>query len=1079
MSWSGNSLPLEVYPRRTGRAWPVLCWLPLLMCLGNGSQVLAQEDRRGEFICQVADLIQRGANFPDKPLFIQQDTLGYLWFFSDVSAYRFDGSRHKKIPFSVFFEEKGQFEFLRSVLRMPDGCFGFHFGDGRSGIPARDTLIVFDPILMQQVPHTVEDWLKPNEILWTSWEDEMGEGVSYWFLKDTLTNMQRVARPCGLSDSLKTVYEADVGFSIAPLFSSNATGQFFLLTSQDDPDQVKTVHCSHLGCTERRDNFAYTRGMNPLRSHQNHNLWFDSSGVFLTAVYRHESRPPYDQDLFWIHRQDGELLPDTTAGEWPCVDWSAFLNLKHGFRGSEVRFNPASQRLWVFIGNQLRIYSRAGELLAEVDLPAKDTFTMGLHSLQFISENEAVVVSAFGIMHIRIDDNPFEYARSRPTGKGSNLGCRAMVSWNQDTVLMMSDATGLYAISAGEITSVFPEAGRCSGLLVEGNDLMLTHQDALVRMKDLHPESLVQIAPLEAKLSWALNRDRQGRLLIGHEGWSALDSRGEVQFFDREISNAYAALITDSLSIIPTNAGLWVFTGHELRRADEMFPELSAIQSPCHAIMQASDGVVWISTKGQGLGRWVPEFGDVHWYGWNEGLPSQVIYGALEDDAGRIWASSNQGLIKIDPEGATVQVFGTKDGLVEAEFNRTSFLRHTDGRLYFGAIAGVTSFDPNLPAFDAESNDGVRLVIDRIVQHKRALNGVIDVTNQFRRHQQIDLGTNDDFVSIHPKVLDYGGLQHDFAYRVRSFQASTAQLPEWTMLDEEGVVLSNLDAGMWLVEIRAKSNEGGWLPEPLQVPIKVRIPWYMRGRNQAIAVVLLFGISMGLYQIRLRKLRKGNELLERKVTHRTEKLQEAIALKDVYLAETHHRVKNNLQIISSLLDLQAAQMKDEQIRAEFNISKIRIETINLIHQRLFNRQDVQSIDFKEFLVELFRLIERSQVDSERDLLLEITGDELDVRQREGIPLGMIFNEFITNTIKHVVPKQPVTRVSISIERRTDNQVLLIYDDFGPGLPDGIPFEKMESLGLRLVGGFVRQLKGSVTIDSKVSSRVLISFRLTE
>jgi two-component sensor histidine kinase len=229
----------------------------------------------------------------------------------------------------------------------------------------------------------------------------------------------------------------------------------------------------------------------------------------------------------------------------------------------------------------------------------------------------------------------------------------------------------------------------------------------------------------------------------------------------------------------------------------------------------------------------------------------------------------------------------------------------------------------------------------------------------------------------------------------------------------------------------------------------------------------------------LRKLKKGSDLLERKVKQRTQKLREAIALKDVYLAETHHRVKNNLQIISSLLDLQAAHMQDEQVRAEFNVSKIRIETINLIHQRLFHRQDVQSIDFKEFLVELFRLIERSQVDSERDLLLEITGDELDVRQREGIPLGMIFNEFITNTIKHVVPKQPVTRVSISIERRTDNQVLLIYDDFGPGLPDGIPFEKMESLGLRLVGGFVRQLKGSVTIDSKVSSRVLISFRLTE
>jgi two-component sensor histidine kinase len=161
------------------------------------------------------------------------------------------------------------------------------------------------------------------------------------------------------------------------------------------------------------------------------------------------------------------------------------------------------------------------------------------------------------------------------------------------------------------------------------------------------------------------------------------------------------------------------------------------------------------------------------------------------------------------------------------------------------------------------------------------------------------------------------------------------------------------------------------------------------------------------------------------------------------------------------------------------MSKIRIETINLIHQRLFNNEDIQSMDFKEFLVDLFRLIERSQVDSEKELLLEITGDELDLRQRESIPLGMIFNELITNTIKHVVPKQSVTRVFVRFERKKDNQVHLIYDDHGPGLPEGIPIEKMESLGLRLVGGFVRQLKGSVTIDSKVSSRVLISFRITE
>lgn len=1027
-------------------------------------------NKREQFICTVTDLGLGGANLPDNPLFLEQDSLGYLWFFSDVSAYRFDGSSHQTLPFTTIFNTPITFEFLRSVVLLPNGHFACHFANEREDVPTGDTLCAFDPINLQPSHPSVLPELRQGEKLIHMLKSQGGGRKSVWIIDNARSATRRVAQATPDADTLVSLFQSPPGFSTALLFSSTQTGSFFLQLKNDDQDNSVTIHCHDGHCTERKDLLNYTRGIYPLRKHQNQNLWFDANGEFLTMVYRHESKPPFDAHPFWVHRQDGPMIPDTAASA--PLDWASRLNIKRGFRGSEVAYNATSEHLWVFAGNDLQIFHRNGDLLAEKVLPLPETFTMGIHNVNFLNEREVIVISSFGLLHISIAPNPFEYLTIEHSEKTYHLGCRSMVSWNPDTVLLMTDASGIYTIENARVRPVQREKGRCSGMVVENRGLVMIQDEELVRMNDLKPDRIEAISDSPHTMSWNIFKDDAGRWIVGHEGLSIIDSgRGTKHFTDR-IQNAYHIVPWNDLHIVATNSGLWALQGDSLWQMADRFPELSIISKPCHAVLVSSAGEVWICTKGNGLICWQPEDQTATRYGVKQGLPSEVLYGVVEDDDGFIWASSNQGLIRVSRSSDAIDVFGSKDGLVETEFNRTSFLKHTDGRIYFGAIAGLVSIDPRDAAFDPVATP-VNFIVDRILQHNDSERSVRDITQSFRKENHVHLGPYDDFLSIRPRVLDPSGTDYKYAYRIQSERIEEAEA--WILLDEAQIHLSNLPTGTWEIQIRARGLESGWLPQTLSFPITVSIPFYLQGSYQVAGVLLAFGLIFLINALRSRNLKRRNELLESRIAIRTEKLQQAVALKDAYLSETHHRVKNNLQIISSLLDLQAAQVKEDGIREQFNISKTRIDSIALIHQRLYSKPDIQSIDFKSFLIDMIRLIERSQLNASDQIALSILGDDLHIRHRDGVPLGMMFNELFTNTIKHVVPLGQDTAVDILIERFPDGRVRLAYDDHGPGLVSSIAFEEMESLGLRLVGRFIHQLGGTAFVDPSSRSRVLIEF----
>ncbi|HOQ18258.1 MAG TPA: PAS domain S-box protein [Methanothermobacter thermautotrophicus] len=201
-------------------------------------------------------------------------------------------------------------------------------------------------------------------------------------------------------------------------------------------------------------------------------------------------------------------------------------------------------------------------------------------------------------------------------------------------------------------------------------------------------------------------------------------------------------------------------------------------------------------------------------------------------------------------------------------------------------------------------------------------------------------------------------------------------------------------------------------------------------------------------------------------------LEKSLAEKELLLKEIHHRVKNNLMIISSLLSLQSRQVKDRETMDLFRESENRTRSMALIHERLYRSEDLKNIDLAEYLGRLASEIFRSySADSRIRLNLEI--DELKVDVETAVPLGLIVNELLTNAVKHAFPDGEGT-VTVSLSKRNGTVTLEVSDD-GAGFPEDIDWESSPSLGLQLVRSLTEQIDGKVEMISDGGTTFRIIF----
>ena len=207
-----------------------------------------------------------------------------------------------------------------------------------------------------------------------------------------------------------------------------------------------------------------------------------------------------------------------------------------------------------------------------------------------------------------------------------------------------------------------------------------------------------------------------------------------------------------------------------------------------------------------------------------------------------------------------------------------------------------------------------------------------------------------------------------------------------------------------------------------------------------------------------------------------EELNEALHTKEMLIREVHHRVKNNLQIISSLLMLQSDLIEDERYRNIFQESIDRIRTMSVIHEMLYKSDDLGQIDNQEYLGTICENIRKSYVDESSRITLNVDIEKMHCDVERAIICGLILNELISNALKHAFPDDRSGTIDVSFKRLDDGILELLVQDDGVGISGEIDFEHADTMGMLITYNMVnRQLHGTLTVDRENGTGIRITF----
>ncbi|MBU4289427.1 MAG: PAS domain S-box protein [Proteobacteria bacterium] len=199
--------------------------------------------------------------------------------------------------------------------------------------------------------------------------------------------------------------------------------------------------------------------------------------------------------------------------------------------------------------------------------------------------------------------------------------------------------------------------------------------------------------------------------------------------------------------------------------------------------------------------------------------------------------------------------------------------------------------------------------------------------------------------------------------------------------------------------------------------------------------------------------------------------------KEVLLREIHHRVKNNMQVISSLLNLQSRGMEDKRSVEMLKESQDRIRSMALVHEKLYESKDLTNIDFDEYIKHLVQTLFRSYEINREKIRLKLNIEKVELNIDKAIPCGLIVNELILNCLKHAFADGDKGEIKVSLLFVNENEVELTVSDNGVGIPEEMDLKNSGSLGLKLVNILTDQIDGKLYLDRSRGTKFQIRFKI--
>jgi PAS domain S-box-containing protein len=207
-------------------------------------------------------------------------------------------------------------------------------------------------------------------------------------------------------------------------------------------------------------------------------------------------------------------------------------------------------------------------------------------------------------------------------------------------------------------------------------------------------------------------------------------------------------------------------------------------------------------------------------------------------------------------------------------------------------------------------------------------------------------------------------------------------------------------------------------------------------------------------------------------------IKNSLQEKEILLREIHHRVKNNMQLIISLLSLQARNIKDENMKLLYKDAEYRIRVMSLIHEKLYLSENLARVDFPEYIRSIFNQIRSIYNINSNEISLELNADHVELGVDLAVPSGLIVNEILTNSFKHAFPSNFTDpgKITVSLRESQYNIIELIISDNGIGAHHKMDLNKQDSLGMLLISILTKQINGTVTVDNHAGTSFTIIFR---
>ncbi len=460
-----------------------------------------------------------------------------------------------------------------------------------------------------------------------------------------------------------------------------------------------------------------------------------------------------------------------------------------------------------------------------------------------------------------------------------------------------------------------------------------------------------------------------------------------------------------------------------------------------------------------------------------DGLASGTVYLMNTDTYGNIWVGTNKGIDKISlnerGEISTIRNYGKVEGFKGIECNSRSTCVDENGNLWFGTIKGAIKFSPKEELFRSRETPKVQITDVKLF------------------YENIDWKKYADSLSHWTQIPINPVLSHNQNHITFYFNAISKSFPDdihysfkldgfdkdWSPYNEiSSATYSNLPPGNYHFIVRAENKDGISAESPTVVEFTIKPPFWTTWWFVLLSLIIFIGVIYLYNEFRKRKHVLQKERLEKIIKERTSEIIKKRDENEILLKEVHHRVKNNLQIINSLINIQSDYINEPKATELFREIRNRIRTISLVHEKLYKSEDYGNINVKEYINMLVEnLIDTYSFDKKIDLKLNLEVQYFNLNTI--IPLGLLLNEVISNSFKYAFNEIDNGMIEIELYQSsaTENYTMIVGDN-GKGFDDKFFDNETPTLGLELVKILASQLNGTIEKVQKSGTYYLLKFK---